>query len=42
MNGWSAAATFPGEFSDVTHSYAEGRAAISLVTVTFRYWPQVK
>jgi hypothetical protein len=22
MNGWSAAATFEGEFSDVTNSYA--------------------
>jgi autotransporter-like protein len=31
-NGWSAAATFEGEFSDVTRSYAgKGRGAIRVV-----------
>ncbi|MET4121407.1 hypothetical protein ABIB90_004759 [Bradyrhizobium sp. JR4.1] len=27
INGWSTAATFGGEFSSVTRSYAEGRGA---------------
>jgi hypothetical protein len=29
LNGWSAAATFEGEFSDVTRSYA-GRGVVRL------------
>jgi hypothetical protein len=32
INGWSAAATFEGEFSDVTRSYA-GKGAVRYILV---------
>jgi len=32
INGWPTAATFEGEFSNVTRSYAKGRGAICLLT----------
>ena len=37
LNGWSAAATFEGEFSDVSSSYAgKGVGALRVVTTVYR------
>jgi hypothetical protein len=40
LNGWSAAATFEGEFSDVTRPYA-GKGVVRYVVVVY-YPPAIK
>ena len=42
LNGWSAAATFEGEFSDVTRIRRQGRGAIRVVSAPSRALPYIR